>query len=640
MRVVGLVSGGKDSCYNMMQCVAAGHTLVALANLQPETDGEIDSYMYQSVAHEGVSVLAEAMDLPLYQQVIRGSAKQTGKSYKPEDGDEVEDLFTLLTTIQRETGIDAVSVGAILSDYQRTRVENVCTRLGLTTFAFLWQRDQSELLAEMVSSGVQAILVKVAALGLDPALHLGRDIAEVAPHLLRMKEKWGLNVCGEGGEYETFTLDCPLFNKAIVIDDYETVIHDDNAIAPVGYLSFKKMRLIDKTDSVTSLPVAERLEALGVRRPQDFLNGSDQLLIDGQEEEEANGDEEKDETDQLSSTPCVPLEIKFEDQLYNVARVQSNQAGWCWVTGVAGKGSSCSEAMSDALNVLQDLLASQHLELSDVVGISLWVRDLQQFAALNAVFSTRLNHSWEPPVRACVEAALPDNWPVLLEATAHRTPPRLPDSGEDQEWTRQVLHVQSLSHWAPASIGPYSQAVKGVCYLTSPSAVQTVRQLWETRTTNAIVDFVIVPALPRGSQVEWSVWAHSKNRQFEYEETGCRLGDEGDSPKASIRSRWNYDSTVAAVVCYVEGRQDSASLCLAVDYALGKLLREAPANSALSLRAFYRTGSIVSAELCAALDSAREDLARQGLSLGCTLIPVCALHDQNTVLSLCGLRYQ
>jgi hypothetical protein len=39
MRVVGLVSGGKDSCYAMMQCVAAGHTLVALANLQPETDG-------------------------------------------------------------------------------------------------------------------------------------------------------------------------------------------------------------------------------------------------------------------------------------------------------------------------------------------------------------------------------------------------------------------------------------------------------------------------------------------------------------------------------------------------------------------------------------------------------------------------
>lgn len=41
MRVVALVSGGKDSCYNMMMCVAAGHEIVALANLQPAQCGKI-----------------------------------------------------------------------------------------------------------------------------------------------------------------------------------------------------------------------------------------------------------------------------------------------------------------------------------------------------------------------------------------------------------------------------------------------------------------------------------------------------------------------------------------------------------------------------------------------------------------------
>ena len=35
MRVVALVSGGKDSCYNMIQCVREGHAIVALANLHP-----------------------------------------------------------------------------------------------------------------------------------------------------------------------------------------------------------------------------------------------------------------------------------------------------------------------------------------------------------------------------------------------------------------------------------------------------------------------------------------------------------------------------------------------------------------------------------------------------------------------------
>jgi diphthine-ammonia ligase len=33
MRIVGLVSGGKDSCYNLLECVAAGHEVVALAHL-------------------------------------------------------------------------------------------------------------------------------------------------------------------------------------------------------------------------------------------------------------------------------------------------------------------------------------------------------------------------------------------------------------------------------------------------------------------------------------------------------------------------------------------------------------------------------------------------------------------------------
>ena len=34
------ISGGKDSCFNMMHCVAQGHEVVALANLKPPQQGE------------------------------------------------------------------------------------------------------------------------------------------------------------------------------------------------------------------------------------------------------------------------------------------------------------------------------------------------------------------------------------------------------------------------------------------------------------------------------------------------------------------------------------------------------------------------------------------------------------------------
>ena len=60
-----------------------------------------------------------------------------------------------------------------ITRHQRVRVESVCLRLGLTPLAFLWQRDQTELLREMISAGMESVLIKVACLGLDKR-HLGK----------------------------------------------------------------------------------------------------------------------------------------------------------------------------------------------------------------------------------------------------------------------------------------------------------------------------------------------------------------------------------------------------------------------------------------------------------------------------------
>ncbi|XP_022246781.1 diphthine--ammonia ligase-like isoform X3 [Limulus polyphemus] len=238
--------GGKDSCYGMLQCVAAGHEIVALANLYPKDQDELDSYMYQTVGHQAIGLYAEAMGIPLFRKEIKGTALDQRKCYDPTEGDEVEDLHELLQLVKKEVPIEGVSVGAIMSNYQRVRALNVCDRLGLTMLAYLWQRDQEELLQEMIDCQVEAILIKVAALGLDPTNHLGKTLREIYPHMIQMKEKFGLNVCGEGGEYETFTLDCPLFKKKIVIDQKKTVIHSNDAFAPVGYLKFSAMHLVDK----------------------------------------------------------------------------------------------------------------------------------------------------------------------------------------------------------------------------------------------------------------------------------------------------------------------------------------------------------------------------------------------------------
>jgi diphthine-ammonia ligase len=270
----------------MVECIRAGHTVVALANLRPPRASgldELDSHMFQTVGHEMIDAIAEATGLPLFRGELVGASLQTGMAYEQADAaggaceplqgrpaagpstepsaaqgaapagsappqhDEVEDLHALLRRVRDELpgGVDAVSVGAILSDYQRMRVEHVCARLGLTALAYLWRRDQSQLLDDMAAAGVNAVLVKVAAMGLGPK-HLGKSLVALAPLLRSLHARFGLHVCGEGGEFETLVLDAPVYRRRIVIDEAETICHADDAFAPVAYLVVRRWHLEDK----------------------------------------------------------------------------------------------------------------------------------------------------------------------------------------------------------------------------------------------------------------------------------------------------------------------------------------------------------------------------------------------------------
>lgn len=613
MKVVALVSGGKDSCYNMLQCIAAGHEIIALANLCPEAKGEIDSFMYQSVGSDGIDLYAEAMNLPLYRRTTKGKALNQDKCYVPTCEDEVEDLYELLKQVKHDLNIEAVAVGAVLSDYQRVRVENVCSRLGIVALAYLWRRDQEELLQEMIDCNIKAIIVKVAALGLHPNKHLGLTLSEIKSHLVRMKEKYGLNICGEGGEYETFTLDCPLFTKSIHIDDEEIVIHSDDAFAPVGYLNFKKLSLYDKdyshalTDLCENAEVVTTLnsesngsghcgrnwqEFVHVKKPDDYVVHLDDSRdpCDLLEDENALMEQIDSLTDLCDHSEVTSLK-SLEFGTRDLTSVASNEHKWCWIGSVIGKGKSIEDALTSALDSLCALLIRKNLTAKNVICITLYIRDMKEYGLVNKVYHNYFNHT-NPPIRACVQTILPDNMPVILDAVCKNQTENNPN----------FLHVQSISHWAPANIGPYSQAVRvndiiyiagmiplvpgsmklldagilqqcklalrhvhrvikamdpnthirdvvmGFCFVTNKLHIDVARREWEKRTNNGIIDYIVVTGLPRDALVEWYVWAHRANNTFQYEETGYCLSDHHH---VSLRRRWNYDNSVSAIVCYV-----------------------------------------------------------------------------------------
>ncbi|XP_028847815.1 diphthine--ammonia ligase [Denticeps clupeoides] len=445
MKVVALISGGKDSCYNMMQCVAAGHSIVALANLRPSNKDELDSYMYQTVGHQAIELLAEAMGLPLYRRTIEGTSLDTGREYSQRQGDEVEDLYHLLKHVKEKEGVEAVSVGAILSDYQRVRVENVCARLRLQPLAYLWRRDQETLLSEIISCDLHALLIKVAAFGLDPEKHLGKSLSEMEPYLKQLSQKYGVHVCGEGGEYETFTTDCPLFKKRIVIDAMETVIHSADAFAPVGYLRFTQMHTENKGNGATEKPLP--LGSCPCR-----------ISIDKMTEEAEYADKTEDIQEEFSSDS--DLSCQWGHECIPGGSPQSS-LGYEWITGITGSSRPANTDLGiraqteRAFNTLQGELESRGRQMKHIVLVHLYVRDMAAFAEVNSVYATHFGSS--PPARVCVEAPLPAGQLLLMDCLLHDWA-RPAEEGSFQQ--REALHVQSLSHWAPANIGPYSQAVR------------------------------------------------------------------------------------------------------------------------------------------------------------------------------------
>ncbi len=103
MKFVALVSGGKDSCYNIMKCLSFGHELVCLANLCPPPDftGEdMNSFMYQTAACNVLDAFPECLGVPLIREPIRGKAAVQSLNYSCAEEDEVEDLFRLLLAVK------------------------------------------------------------------------------------------------------------------------------------------------------------------------------------------------------------------------------------------------------------------------------------------------------------------------------------------------------------------------------------------------------------------------------------------------------------------------------------------------------------------------------------------------------------
>lgn len=231
MRLAALFSGGKDSTYAIYLAKKQGNSINYLATIFSKRN---DSYMYHTLNIGLTLFQAKAMGIKLI------SKESSGKKEK-----EVKDLEILLSGLD----IDGVVCGAIASRYQRERVRKVCKKLGLKLLNPLWGIDVDSYIKNLIQNKFNIMITGVFAEGFSKSW-IGRKLDEnCIIDLKDLERKYKINIAGEGGEFETAVLDCPLFKKKIRILNSE--IHWDKN-TKTGFLEIKDVKLVQKKNIINN----------------------------------------------------------------------------------------------------------------------------------------------------------------------------------------------------------------------------------------------------------------------------------------------------------------------------------------------------------------------------------------------------
>jgi ABC transporter with metal-binding/Fe-S-binding domain ATP-binding protein len=155
--------------------------------------------------------------------------------------DELVDFRERLSKLRASRAISGLVTGAVASEYQKTRFDNVCDSVGLKTYAPLWHKKPKILVEDLKKANFRIVLIAVAAKGLDESW-LGRELSDREwARLERLSQTHGIHLTGEGGEYESFVLDAPHFKKIVEIESSQKEWKGD-----IGRLVIEAASLRDK----------------------------------------------------------------------------------------------------------------------------------------------------------------------------------------------------------------------------------------------------------------------------------------------------------------------------------------------------------------------------------------------------------
>jgi diphthine-ammonia ligase len=232
---VGMMyTGGKDSTYSLGRLLELGYKIVCLITIVSANE---ESYMLHTRGIEMTRLSSSALNLPLFMGYTNGRKEE-----------ELRDIKNAIVDAREKYEFEAIGTGAIASQYQKSRMEAVASDCGLSALSPIWGVDQRRYVRSLIQDKYRFILTSVSCEGLNRDW-LGREITlEGLQKLEQLSLKHRFNIAFEGGEAETFVLDCPLYKQSrIRILDAEIAWN-----GYYGFLNIKRAILEDK-DSADKL---------------------------------------------------------------------------------------------------------------------------------------------------------------------------------------------------------------------------------------------------------------------------------------------------------------------------------------------------------------------------------------------------
>ncbi len=215
MKLAVLFSGGKDSCYSAYLAKKEGHELACLISVFSENK---ESYMFHTPSIEKTKHQAEVMNVPLLIQKTKGEKEK-----------ELADLEEAIKKAKEKYGIQGIVTGALHSVYQASRIQKICDKLNLECLNPLWHKNEIEYLNELIRDKFRVMIIGVFAYPLDNSW-LGRIIdKKFIEEVKILKEKYKIHAAGEGGEFETFVLNCPLFQRELRVKSFKDFSTGENS---------------------------------------------------------------------------------------------------------------------------------------------------------------------------------------------------------------------------------------------------------------------------------------------------------------------------------------------------------------------------------------------------------------------------